>query len=471
MSETILEGGLTDPITTKYKVGSQIGQPGQFGSAHLVTSLKDGTKLAAKRILKTKFARGDIEFHFGQLRDEIKIMTELKHENIIQIYEVFEEKNSLWIVMELCAGGELFDRIKDQPSGNYTEKGAAGVLKQMLEGIKYLHQNRIAHCDLKPDNFLFSSNDTNSCLKIIDFGMSKHVEKPWKYLTSFRGTPYYVAPEVLQKKYLIQCDMWSFGVVMFVMLFGYPPFHDENDDKLFKKIRKGFDPHVKKGFGAFFPAAIPVSEDARDLISRCLLMDTYNRLTAEEALQHKWFHGGAAETPLVDMLKNLDDFTHKIAFRSKVLGTMAEDMSKDDLKALKDSFNKLDKDGNGLISKDELAAGLEGHSQKAIETLIKMADMDGDGNLSWHELLLAATQRKLRATEERLFKAFQQFDKDGDGTITKTEIAQVLQIDETEAAGLVAEIDKNGDGMIDYQEFYDMMMAKESADLKELQVS
>lgn len=462
----ILKDGATGDIKDIYVVGDQIGQPGQFGCAHRVQRKKDGAQFAAKRIAKTKFEAKDRSFHFKQFGDEIKIMQSLKHQNIIQIVDTFEDVRNLWIVMELCEGGELFDRIKSQPNGNFSELDASGILRQMAEGIRYLHEHKIAHCDLKPDNFLFLNDKPDSPLKIIDFGMSKMVSKPWKFLTTFRGTPYYVAPEVLQGKYLMHCDMWSFGVVAFVMLFGFPPFHDENDDRLFKKIQKGFTPEVKRGYGAWFPESIPTSDAARDLISRCLTMDTSVRLTASEVLEHKWFTGGASDSPLEHMLKNLQDFTSKASLKGEVLAQMVNVMSNEDIAALRDQFKKLDKNGDGFISKEELAEGL-GATAADVAKLIALADQDGDGNLSYKELLMTAVNRKLRATEERLYTAFQKFDKDGDGTITKVEIAEVLGIPMADAERLVGEIDQNSDGKIDYEEFFNMMMAKEEGALQD----
>lgn len=450
-------------IKAKYVVGQQIGQPGQFGTAHVVQEKSTGNKFAAKRIGKSKFSHKDRQFHFEQLRNEIQIMLSLDHDNIIKIYETFEDARDIWIVMELCKGGELFDRIKNQPTGNYTEKDAAAVLAQMATGIKYLHDNSIAHCDLKPDNFLFQTKSKESPLKIIDFGMSKMVStNKVKYLTSFRGTPYYVAPEVLQGKYLMQCDMWSFGVVMFVMLFGYPPFHDENDDRLFRKIKAGFSPVVKKGFGAWFPQSIPVSDDARDLIERCLVMDTGKRLTAGEALEHKWFHGGAPDLPLQGVLKSLMEFTGKGALRNHVLQQMADVMTSADLRELRESFKNMDKDGNGRLSVDELKVAGLGEN---VEQLIRLADVDGDGEISWEELLMTAVNRKLRATEERLYLAFSRFDINGDGTISQSELAQVLGVDEKTSSELLAEMDSDEDGTISYEEFYKVMMHKEEEDL------
>ena len=151
----------------------------------MVVEKETKDQYAAKVIDKNKFGSADDRsHHFSQLRNEIRIMSTMEHKNIIKFKEVFEDKDELQIVMECCTGGELFDRIKDQEDEHYTEAKAALILRQCLEGIQYLHKRGIAHCDLKPDNFLFL-DESDSSLKIIDFGMSKHVKRR-AFLTSFR---------------------------------------------------------------------------------------------------------------------------------------------------------------------------------------------------------------------------------------------------------------------------------------------
>jgi len=466
MSSTTILDALTDPITTKYILGGPIGQPGQFGQAFKITHKKTKEVLAAKKISKCKFNLNATErqFHYKQLRDEIKIMqTIADHPNIIRIHEVFEDKEALWLVLDYCAGGELFDRIREQDGGSYSEHDAAVVLRQMCAGIAHLHDAKIAHCDLKPDNFLFATEEKDAPLKIIDFGMSKTVNKPWKYLTRFRGTPYYVAPEVLQGKYLEHCDMWSFGVVMFVMLFGFPPFHADTDEGIFEQIKLGFDPTVRDNYGAFFPASMPVSENARDLIKKCLNRDTSARLSAREALEHAWLNAGAATTPLAKVMSNLNQFTANTRFKQEVLKLMTNLMTKEDLISLKQTFKSLDANGDGSISAEELTKALKDRPElsKNIDTLLQNADLDGDGNLSYEELLLTSVHRKIGAKEERMFAAFSRFDKDRDGTITADEIQAVLGISGTEAEEMLKTIDTNKDGNIDYEEFSAAMTKRE----------
>lgn len=460
--------GKTGNFDEKYDMGKQVGQPGQFGCAYLCTSKEDDVQFAVKKISKCKFVQQqDKRNHFAQLREEISVMKKLKHENIIEFHDVFETRNDLLIVMEACTGGELFDRIKAK--GSYSEQDAAGVLKQILKGIAYLHAHKIAHCDLKPDNFLFLTEEEDSVLKIIDFGMSKMVEHRGgvrRYLSHFRGTPYYVAPEVLERKYSEHCDMWSFGVIMFVTLFGYPPFHDANgqDEVIFMKIERGFSNVTKKGFGAHFPKKYPISDSAKDLIANCLERDIAKRFTANEALKHGWFTGGASDKPLVsEVLKNLSEFTGKQKFKIAVLEMMTSYLSQQEADTLHKAFVAIDANGDGLITVDELKDAIGNNLEKAseLQKLIEVADLDGDGKLSYKELKLTTVHAKLKDKEERIWRSFAKFDLNGDGYVSKDEIAAVLGKDSSEAKEIIAEVDDNDDGQISYEEFMKMWFDKQ----------
>jgi calcium-dependent protein kinase len=465
--------GQTEKIDKYYKLGKRLGEPGQFGYAVAATHLKTKSERAVKVISKARFTRSaDRQYHYEQLRAEIEVMKKLEHANVIKMFEVFETETELYIVMELCSGGELFDRIKSQ--GNYSEKDAAKVLRQMFEGIRYMHSKGVAHCDLKPDNFLFLSKAKDAPLKIIDFGMSKFVKRR-EYFQVICGTPYYVAPEVIEGKYSEHCDLWSLGVVMFVMLFGYPPFYadqekhgDLTDEMIFKLVRKGFAVETKDGYGAHFPKAIPVSDSAKDLIGKLLNLDTAKRITATEALEHPWLTGEKASPhPLVgNVLTNLTSFTGTCKFKTAVLSLMTDYLGPDELSSLKKSFKEIDENGDGTITLAELKkAFAKGNNdlkinESELEKLLKMADIDGDGALSYDELVKTSVHRKLVAKEERLWEAFCKLDLNGDGRVSADEIAKVLG-DATKAKELIAEVDVNGDGTVDYDEFIKIWVKRE----------
>lgn len=331
----------------------------------------------------------------------------------------------------------------------------------------------MAHCDLKPDNFLFTNPDSQD-LKIIDFGMSKHT-KSRSYMKSVVGTMFYIAPEVFQQHYTYHCDMWSIGVVMFIMLFGFPPFHGSNDAVTQRRILAGFHPEVRKGYGAFFPAAIPVSAQARDLIRRLLDSDPALRLTAGEALDHPWLRSPLenSDIPLAaSTLTNLGNFQSSCRFKQIVLSALSSALDDQDIEDLKAAFIEFDTDGDGTLTAAELkevlqkTTGSREELESKVNALLAL-DVDGDGAISYDELVMATLQKKLSAKEERLFNVFSALDINGDGKITADEIEQALSgfMDVGEdIAKMIKEVDKDGDGEIDYDEFVEMFIGKEAND-------
>lgn len=233
--------------------------------------------------------------------------------------------------------------------------------------------------------------------------------------------------------------MWSFGVVMFVMLFGYPPFHADADQEIFRQVLEGFSPVVKKGYKAHFPLAISCSDAGKDLIAKLLTSDTAKRLTADEALEHPWLTGeDASSTPMVlDVLTNLKNFSAHTKFKQDILNLMVNTLTEADLLKLKKLFTEIDADGNGHITVAELTAAVEKSSAFAneltggtslgakftpaeLQSILEAADMDGDGTLSYNELVLTTVQRKLSAKEERLWIAFSKIDLNRDGRTCTT---------------------------------------------------
>lgn len=461
----------THPIRDDYEFGKMLGQPGQFGEAFEITHRsKPGsppsrlahTQLACKKIKKNRMGSlADRKFHFQSLRDEIKVMNAMKHKNLIALHDVYEDAEDLFLVMDRCSGGELFDRIKE--IGKYSEKDAAFVLRQIFEGLAFLHKNKVAHCDLKPDNFLFATKAKESQLKIIDFGMSKFCKRG-QYLKVLCGTPYYVAPEVLEFNYNDACDAWSMGVVTFIMLFGFPPFAADTDDEIFSAILKGFDPRTKEGYGNWFPLAIPCSASAKDFISRLLEKDPIKRLTSQEALEHTWLSGvGASSAPMMDdVVRGLGQVGAKSKLKSAVARFMTSStLTETELQDLKKVFKQMDADGDGKITIAELQKALASdpslQSQAGMDdlaALFRAADANGDDSLDLDELIQISVQKKLNAREERLWVAFQKLDVNGDGKVTAAELQKMLPPEEAKhALELIKEADKDGDGEIDYDEF------------------
>jgi len=446
----------------KYDLGKKLGQPGQFGYAQEATDKKTKDKRAVKVINKGRFASSQ----FDNFRREIEIVKSLDHPNIIRGYDVFENEENLMIVMEYCGGGELFDRIVKKKT--YTEKEAQVVLRQITSAIKYLHDHKIAHCDLKPDNLLFLNSAEDSPLKVIDFGMSRF-SKHREYFTKFCGTSFYIAPEVHQGKYSYYCDIWSLGVIMFILIFGFPPFHGSNDLAIHNATIKGFNSKTLPGYGAWFPESRPVSAGAKDLIARMLESDHAKRITADEVLHHEWMTGvKASAEPLGHVLEELKSFRSNSKFKAALLVSMGDELSHEEIQELHKSFKAIDKNGDGLLTVDELKEAMKkgmDDDTTPVQKILQMADLNGDGVLSYEELMAAAVHRKLLAKEERLWVTFCKLDKNGDGHLSVSEVVENLGKDGKAAADMIKEVDKNGDGTIDYDEFLALWLKEDRAQL------
>mmetsp|Transcript_1161 Transcript_1161/g.1932 ORF Transcript_1161/g.1932 Transcript_1161/m.1932 type:complete len:344 (-) Transcript_1161:383-1414(-) len=291
----------------EYKRGKTLGE-GAFSVVIEATKKSTGESFAVKVVTKSKLTKED-EI---ALKDEIQVLKELQHNHIIRLYDVFEERSYWYLVTEQMKGGELFDRIVSK--SYYNEKEARDVCKILFESIGYCHEKSIAHRDLKPENLLLLSEDDDSMVKIADFGFAKKCLTP-NSLTTQCGTPGYVAPEILEGvAYDTKSDMWSLGVIIYIILGGYPPFIEQNQRELFRKIRRGQYEFHEEYWGS-------VSADAKDLISKLLEVDPSKRLSCKEALKHKWMVQDAkvlAATDLGTNLSELRKYNAKRKFKAAV---------------------------------------------------------------------------------------------------------------------------------------------------------
>mmetsp|Transcript_77511 Transcript_77511/g.107679 ORF Transcript_77511/g.107679 Transcript_77511/m.107679 type:complete len:446 (+) Transcript_77511:86-1423(+) len=422
-----------------YKVGRTLGE-GAYGKVYMVTHRNTGIVRAMKSIKKsavTKDAEDTLFF-------EVSILKELDHPNIANLYELYQDASNYYLISEFCSGGELFDKIVSL--SNFTEKLAADYIKQVLSAVVYCHDRKIVHRDLKPENLLLSSKEKDAQIKVIDFGTSRKFVEGQK-MTEKLGTPYYVAPEVLKKNYDEKCDVWSSGVILYIMLCGYPPFNGESDSDIIKAVQKGaFDFPEEEWSG--------VSNDAKKLIKRMLTVDPTKRPSAQEALNDNWIQKNAANTVLsTAAITNLAGFSAKNKLKQAILALIATQMTTDDeKKELKQTFQSLDADGNGVLSREELINGYKKvfKDTKAAEAealrVIEEVDINGSGQIDFTEFIIAATAQEKLISKEKLDKAFRLFDIDNDGFITRNELANVLggiKLDDQQWADLVGECDEN----------------------------
>lgn len=264
----------------RYEVGETVGVGG-FAVVKKGRDKRTTEAVAIKVVDKSRYAAGD-----NSLEREIQVLLKVDHPNCIKLHDVYITPRKVYIVTELVTGGELLDRVTEK--GNYTERDASNIIRQILEGVSYLHSQGIVHRDLKLENMVMLNERDDSPVKIADFGLSKFFS-PETVLSTMCGSPQYVAPEVLGvgdglKEYSPAVDMWSVGVILFILLSGYSPFDDDNDAVLFEKIKSG-------NYDADDPIWDNISPEAKDIVAKLLTVDSGKRLTAEQALQHPWVQG------------------------------------------------------------------------------------------------------------------------------------------------------------------------------------
>nr|GMD83374.1 calcium-dependent protein kinase 26-like [Ipomoea batatas]GMD89675.1 calcium-dependent protein kinase 26-like [Ipomoea batatas]GME09684.1 calcium-dependent protein kinase 26-like [Ipomoea batatas]GME17584.1 calcium-dependent protein kinase 26-like [Ipomoea batatas] len=398
-----------------YNLGEKLGN-GQFGTTFLCTEKTTGKKYACKSIAKRKLiTQEDVD----DVRREIEIMHHLSGQpNIISIKGSYEDAVAVHVVMELCKGGELFDRIVKR--GHYSERKAAELTRTIVGVIEACHSLGVMHRDLKPENFLFVDDEEDSPIKTIDFGLSTFF-KPGEIFNEVVGSPYYVAPEVLQKRYSHKADIWSAGVIVYILLSGAPPFC-------------GGHPWVQ-------------------------------------------INGVAPDEPLGSaVLTRLTQFSAMNKLKKMALRVIAENLPEEEIGGLKEMFRTIDTDDSGHITFEELKAGLKRSgadlNESEIQDLMKAADVSNSGSIDYVEFVAAMLNSNKIDEEDHLYTAFSYFDKDGSGYITADEIQRACDefgLQDVHLEEMILEADQNNDGRIDYNEFV-AMMRRGNADLGKKQL-
>ncbi|XP_051210560.1 calcium-dependent protein kinase 1 [Lolium perenne] len=444
-----------EDVRATYTFGRELGR-GQFGVTYLATHKASGARRACKSIAARKLAHAsDAE----DVRREVQIMHHLTgHRSIVELHGAFEDRHSVNLVMELCEGGELFDRIIAR--GHYSERAAAALCREVVSVVHSCHSMGVMHRDLKPENFLFLNKREDSPLKATDFGLSVFF-KPGEQFKDLVGSAYYVAPEVLKRRYGAEADIWSAGVILYILLSGVPPFWAENEDGIFDAVLKG---HID-----FSSEPWPsISNGAKDLVKRMLKQDPRERLTAAEILNHPWIRedGEAPDKPLdITVISRMKQFRAMNKLKKVALKIVAESLSEEEIMGLREMFKSLDTDNSGTITLEELRAGLPKLGTKITEPelrqLMEAADVDGNGTIDYGEFISATMHMNRLEKEDHIFKAFEYFDKDHSGYITVDELEEALKKydmgDEATIKDIIAEVDTDHDGKINYEEFVAMM--------------
>ena len=444
---------------------------GTFGEVWLVKH-KDLKKEFAMKLIKKKENKPSEE---KEILNEIQILKNLDHPKILKIIDFFSTPKLYYIITEYCPDGELFNEIIKV--GKFDEGQSAFIMNQIFKAITYCHSLNIIHRDLKPENIMITDREKNGCLqvKIIDFGTAKISEKGQSE-NRYVGSSYYMAPEVIKRKYNEKCDIWSCGVIMYILLTGRPPFDGEDDNEILENVKIGKYDMTNHPFPL-------LSDESKDLITKLLEYNPNKRISASEALNHSWFK--TAEFKKKDqinivphslakqMISNLTKYNSDNMLRCTVIAYLVHHNTNIEqcVEAGK-LFNKIDLNNNGRIEKEELIKGIEKYwkltreeVEKQVDCLFNNIDTDHNGFIEYEEFVRAAVDPKIFMSRNYLKFAFGYFDRDNSGDISLEEIKKRFMQNSKNNSEKVEmqlkeefkSIDINGDGSISFEEFCKMM--------------
>ena len=452
----------------KYKILSRIGS-GSYGTVFLTENILTKGRFAMKKIEKDS---EDLLLD-NEIMDEIEILKKLDHPYLVNILEFYNTSSSYYIINDYCQYGELYNQITNK----FSETQIAVIFRQIFSGLAYLHANDIIHRDLKLENILITdiekiknklTNKTEDYfnIKIIDFGTAKIFDKN-HHPRAVVGSAYYIAPEVLKRNYNEKCDMWSAGVILYMMIVGHAPFDGETDDDILNSIKKG---EFRKDEERW----VKSSNEVKDLINKLLLVDCDKRINALDALHHPWFekmnskiiNTNIPENKIENFINNLLSYSIDSKLQEMVLTYIIHNMSKPkDTKFAVKLFFNFNKNGDGKLNKKELKEALINYNVtddllENFDDIFTNLDGDRDNVIEFEEFLRGVLDKKEILTDNVLNYAFNFFDKDNSGFIKVENIKEYFlgtHINEEIFNNIFNEIDNNHDGKIDFNEFKNMM--------------
>jgi len=428
-----------------YSLSGKVLGSGYNGQVFLATNKTNGEKVAVKGFKLIGVSKAKKE----ELESECEIFLAMDHPHVARLVDVYEDEERLNLVMECMTGGELFKRVVERKY--YSEKDAAEAAWQMLLAVNYIHKHGIVHRDIKLENFLYEAPGSDH-LKLIDFGFSKIWEQSRKMALSC-GTLAYVAPEVLAHSYTSQCDMWSLGVTIFIVVFGYMPFSG-SEEKQVGDIRAG-KYSVKKDVWK------RVSAKGQDFVKKMLEVNPHTRMTPEQALAHEWIanrekmKSEALDQGIVDALSS---FGQASAFRRACMSMMAWSLSAEERARVRDAFLEMDTQRTGTITMTEFKEVMEkkfAFEDTRIKEMFVALDTNHTDEIHYTEFLAAMVSTRLGMHDNLLKQTFKRFDVDNSGYITVENLKEVLgeTFEGNEIEQLIKEADFKGDGRISYEEW------------------
>ena len=452
---------LETPLLDSYEVNFEIGR-GANSKVYQVKQKSTGYLRACKYIEKQNFKKECL----SQFEEECKILQQADHPNIVKLFEIFETDKSFYLIMENCVGGSLSIKIDERINHKrpFDENILSEIFRQIASAIKYIHDKNICHRDLKPDNICFThmGNMEGNTAKLIDFGLSKMMSYEEKIFSSLVGSPLFVAPEVLNQKYTKKCDIWSLGIILFLLVGGYPPFIGIDNNQTNDKIAKMEYEFKEEGFKE-------ASEEVKDLIRHCLVREE-DRFSIEQVLEHKWIKKDKMLPKNIESLfnkfeSNLRLYQKMDNFEKKIIMFIAMRLSEDEVKKLENLFVVLDKDDNGTISKEEFLKGIKNIkeiniSNEDIDSIFKKIDTNANKKLEYTEFISAIIGKDIYLNKGKLKEVFDFMDKNKTGKITKNDVKDIFNLEDNcikKFENLMEEIGKGKDEELNFDEFFKMI--------------
>lgn len=435
-------------VYERYTVERGVLGNGLSGAVRTVTNKQSGKQSAMKSLkMKNMSAK-----RWEMLYNEVDIYLKLDHPYICRLQEVYEDQDAVHLIMELCSGRELYERLANKRA--YSEKDAILAVQSMLQAIQYMHKNKYAHRDLKLENWVYQDETEEAQLKLIDFGFSQ-VWSAATPMTAVHGTVYYVAPEVLAGSYNHLCDIWSTGVITYMLLSGAPPFNGPNDPAIVQRIKKmKFDFNSRRFNG--------VSDEAKSFIEY-MLVPQKDRPDATACLQHRWITSVQKEYPPLeaDTLVAITEFNKASNLTKAALSVVACTLNSSGIRNLEEQFQKLDKQGDGFIHIDDLKVVMKkeiGLSNTEIKKLF--ANSKNVEKISYNDFIAAATQSKFAMDDALLKEAFDKFDASHKGYITVENLKDVVgaSFNGEKVEDIMKRCDKSGKGRIDFSHFKEVIV-------------
>lgn len=428
---------------------------GGLGSVRVASHRPTKQERAIKTIKKLDI-NTDLRFK-TQFFNEVDILKKVSHPNIVKLFEFYEDDRSFHLVTELLKGGDLVSYLLKE--GKLTEQTTAYFFKQLLSAVAYCHSKGIVHRDLKLDHLLLDSDSKTASLKVIDFGTAAWFE-PKKRLTRKYGTTFYIAPEVLRHSYSEKCDVWSCGVILYILLSGEPPFDGDSENEILTRILKG-------DYSLSSPSWNSISQEAKSFLSQLLTYDECERISSSDALKDPWLQKNSkvydkSTFEVLPIFNNLKKFSSKQKLQRAILTFIASQLlNKEETSELAQLFRQIDEDSDGKISKSELLKEYEKRFSKAraseeVEKIMAEVDTDRSGFIDYTEFIIATMTKEQLLTRKNLERSFKAFDKDNSGKITLDELKDFLgneTIGSQQAWEELLKDDENNDNELDLAEF------------------